>query len=226
MKIIELDEVDSTNEYLKRMSAGKDVIITAARQNAGKGTKGRSFESSVGGLYLSIMRFYENFPAENAFQIMVDGSVAVCRTLELFGIHPVIKWANDVLAGNRKICGTLIENTFSNGHITRSIVGCGINVNNMLSPELRNIAVSMSEILKKKIDITCVKETLIDNFQNHYELAEYKSYIDWFDTFITLKTPDGDKLVKALDVSESGRLIVDWDGNILEISSAEVSLRL
>lgn len=226
MKIIELDEVDSTNEYLKRVSCGEDTVVTAVRQSAGRGTKGKSFESAEGGLYLSIMRFYDNFPAENAFHIMIDSCVAVCHTLEYFGVKPVIKWPNDVLANGRKICGTLIENTFSNGHITRSIVGCGINVNNSLSSSLKDIAVSMREILNKPLEVAKVKQVLIENLQNRYTVEDYKRYINWFNSPATLKTQDLERVVTPLDVTADGLLLVDWDGDMLEISSAEVSLKL
>ena len=224
MKIIRLKEVDSTNEYCKKLNA--DCIVIADRQSGGKGTKGRSFESNSGGLYLSIVRRYDSFPAECAFEIMVDGCVAVCKTLEFFGIKPVIRWANDVLVDGRKICGTLIENTLSNGHITRSLVGCGINVNNELSADLRCIAVSMKEILGREIDKSHVERVFIENIQKHYSIADYKKYINWFSKSVILKTADGENVVTAVDVTDSGRLLVDWGGNMLEISSAEVSLRL
>ena len=165
MRIIELAECDSTNEYLKRLDGEEDTVVTALRQTAGKGTKGRSFSSADGGLYLSVMRFYESFPAANAFEIMINSCVAVCKTVEGFGITPVIRWANDVLVNGRKICGTLIENTFAGANIRRSIVGMGINVNNELPPELRQIAVSMREILGNRLSLQTVKKALIANLQ-------------------------------------------------------------
>lgn len=226
MKIIELEEVGSTNEYCKEFDNGEDLCVFAKRQTAGKGTKGRSFISDVGGLYVSVMRHYKNFPAENAFKIMVNGCVAVCKALEKFGLKPVIRWANDVLVGGRKICGTLIENTFSNGHITRSIVGIGINVNNEIAPEIGDIAVSMKKALGKSLNFDKVKRLFIKSVQKNYSVDEYKSYINWFGQTVTLKTADGEREVKAVNVAENGRLIVDWCGNMLEISAAEVSLRL
>lgn len=226
MKVIKLQEVDSTNEYCKRIKEEGYFVVIAERQSAGKGTKGRSFESADGGLYVSVLRRYESFPAENAFRIMINYSVAVCKTLECFGIRPVIKWANDVLVNGKKICGTLIENTFSNGYITRSIVGCGINVNNEFSAEIKDIAVSMREILGKEIDLSAVAKVFIESVQEHYTIEDYKSYIDWFNKPVILKMQDGERVVKALDVADDGRLLVDWGGNMLEISSAEVSLRL
>lgn len=226
MRIIELSECDSTNEYLKRLDGEEDTIVTAVRQTAGKGTKGRSFSSEDGGLYLSVMRFYENFSAANAFEIMINSCVAVCKTVEGFGIKPVIRWANDVLVNGRKICGTLIENTFAGANIRRSIVGMGINVNNELPPELRQIAVSMREILGNRLSLQTVKQAHIANLQKSFTIDDYKNYIDWFGKEVALHTDTESYTATALDVTADGRLVVSCDGKIIEISSAEVSLRL
>lgn len=226
MRIIELAECDSTNEYLKRLNGEEDTIVTALRQTAGKGTKGRSFSSADGGLYLSVMRFYESFPAANAFEIMINSCVAVCKTVEGFGIKPVIRWANDVLVNGRKICGTLIENTFAGANIRRSIVGMGINVNNELPSELRQIAVSMREILGKRLSLQTVKKAHIANLQKSFTIDDYKNYIDWFGKEVALHTDTESYTATALDVTADGRLVVSRDGKIIEISSAEVSLRL
>lgn len=226
MRIIELSECDSTNEYLKRLNGEEDTIVTALRQTAGKGTKGRSFSSADGGLYLSVMRFYENFSAANAFEIMINSCVAVCKTVEGFGIKPVIRWANDVLVNGRKICGTLIENTFAGANIRRSIVGMGINVNNELPPELRQIAVSMREILGNRLSLQTVKQAHIANLQKSFTIDDYKNYIDWFGKEVVLRTDKESYTATALDVTADGRLVVSRDGKIIEISSAEVSLRL
>lgn len=228
MKIIELEEVDSTNEYCKRINGEgeSEVIVTAKRQTAGKGTKGRSFISSEGGLFVSVMRRYNNFDASETFKIMVNSCVAVCRTLEFFGLMPVIRWANDVLVNGRKICGTLIENTFSGGAVSRSIVGVGINVNNTLPEDLKEIATSMQTELKKQIPIMEVRDVFIENVQKNFTLNDYKSYMRWLGDEVTLKTENGVYNATAVDVDETGRLVCEVNGEIKKISAAEVSLRL
>ena len=226
MKIIELEEVDSTNEYCKREDIGDDIIVVAKSQSAGRGTKGRSFVSDDGGLYVSIMRHYKNFKAENAFKIMVNSCVAVCRTLENFGVKPQIRWANDVLVDGKKICGTLIENTFSGGNISRSIVGMGINIKNEIPRYLRHIAGSIAKITGKNIEIKDVFNVLVKNLENEYTIADYKSYMSWLGSKVLIKTADKEEEVEALDITPNGLLKVNWGANILEISSAEVSLRL
>ncbi len=175
---------------------------------------------------MSVMRRYDCFPADEAFKIMISSCVAVCKTLEALGLNPTIKWANDVFVNGKKICGTLIENTFSNGHIVRSIVGIGINVNNVISPEISEIAISVKDILKKQTDLDYVLNILLENLQNEYTVDDYKRYINWFNTDVLIKTEAGERKVKALDVTEKGALLVDWCGNMLEINAAEVSLKL
>lgn len=227
MKIIELEEADSTNEYCKRISLGEDVVVVAKRQIAGKGTKGRSFISDIGGLYISVMKYYENFPAERAFKIMINACVAVCRTLEKFKIQPQIRWANDVLADGKKICGTLIENTFSGSKIVRSIVGMGINVNNSIPDGLKDVATSITQHVYTKPTVEDVKLLLLQNLEKRFTIADYKSYINYFGRSVKVITEDCERQVVALDISDDGRLVVkERDGTINKISSAEVSLRL
>ena len=227
MKIIELEEVDSTNEYCKCWDFKGDIAVVAKKQLSGRGTKGRSFVSDEGGLYISVMKHYDNFPAGNAFKIMVNACVAVCRTLESLGLEPEIRWANDVLVDGKKICGTLIENTFSGAEITRSIVGIGINVNNAIPTELECVATSITQHILTKVRVDKVKNLLLSNLENAYNISDYKKYIRWFGKEVNLRTDDGERQVTALDISDDGRLVVrETDGTVNKISSAEVSLRL
>lgn len=224
-KIIKLRTVDSTNEYCKRLKNCENAIVVAKRQTAGKGTKGRSFISDKGGLYISVLRTYRNFDGAETFKIMIDCCVAVCKTVEKFNLTPVIRWANDVLVGGRKICGTLIENIlFAEG--CRSVVGMGINVNNSLPEELSEIATSLSEQTGRKVLVRKVMKTLLTNLGREYTVDDYKSYITWFGESVTLYMNGNPVRATALDVDQSGLLVCEIDGEIKKISSAEVGLRL
>ena len=225
MKIIELEEIDSTNEYCKRCGE-ENLIVIAKRQIAGRGTKGRSFVSSEGGLYVSVMKRYDNFLAENAFKIMVNACVAVCKTVQSLGLQPVIRWANDVLVGGKKISGTLIENTFSGSYISRSIVGIGININNDLPLDLKEVATTISAELNKTISIKSVKEALIKNLLNNYTIEDYKSYINWFGKQVVIKTSKDELTATAVDIDLDGGLLCVVGGSVKKINSGEVSLRL
>lgn len=226
MKIIELESINSTNEYCKTHATDGDFIVIARRQTAGKGTKGRSFASDEGGLYVSVNRIYDNFPACDAFKIMINTCVAVCKTLETYGLTPVIRWANDVLVDGKKICGTLIENTFCGEIIARSVAGCGLNVNNELLEDLKAIATTMKEQAGHSFDIAKVKNQFICNLKKEYTVEDYKSYINWLGQEVTLKSGEEETRVTAVDILSDGRLKVNKCGNMLEISAAEISLRL
>lgn len=226
MKIIELSEIDSTNEYCKRFIFDEDVIVVAERQLKGKGTNGRSFSSDEGGLYVSIMKRYENFDFSNTFSIMINACVAVCRTIEAYGVKPNVKWANDVLVGGKKICGTLIENRLGADNVCTSIVGIGLNVNNVLPDELKDIATTLREVKGKKLNLRAVRGKLIKNLAKTYTVADYKKYVDWFGQEVELISGGKETPAVALDVDADGSLVCDVQGKIKKISSAEMRLRL
>ena len=226
MKIIELDEVDSTNEYCKRNYAGRSFAVTAERQTGGRGTKGRSFSSEKGGLYISVVRNLYKMQATDAFLIMVNACTAVCRTVEHYGLKPVIRWANDVLVNDKKICGTLIENTFSGSFVSRSIVGIGLNINNELPEELLPIATTIKMETGKEISVSEVRDILLENMNKKFTLTDDKSYIDWLGKQVTVTTAEGEHTATAVDVDTDGRLICVIAGSLKKISSAEVSLKL
>ncbi len=225
MKIINLKSIDSTNDYCKR-NLGEDLIVIAEEQSNGRGTKGRSFVSNSGGLYISVMKNYGEFPASDSFKIMINSCVAVCKTLESFGVSPKIRWANDVLADGKKICGILIENTLSDAYISRSIVGIGLNINNTLPENLKDIATTLFEQTEKSISVEAVRKILIENLQKEYSIDDYRAYISWLNSPVTLKFLDGEVVAKAISVENDGRLKVEIGGEIKIISSAEVSLKL
>ncbi|MCD8200829.1 MAG: biotin--[acetyl-CoA-carboxylase] ligase [Clostridia bacterium] len=226
MRTVRLKSVDSTNEYCKRNPSLGDVIVVAREQTAGRGTKGRSFASESGGVYVSVMRRYEDLEAKDAFRIMINASVAVCRTLESFGVSPVIRWPNDVLVDGRKISGTLIENTFLGGKVVKSIVGIGVDVANVLSEDLKDTAISLSEALGKKVRPSSVAKKLTKNLQRDYSVGEYMSYINWLGKSLSVLQGEERYDAVAVAVTADGRLAVERDGKVICLSSAEVTIRL
>lgn len=226
MKIIELDEIDSTNEYCKKYVFDEDIVVVAEKQISGKGTNGREFVSDGGGLYLSLVKRYENFDFANTFSIMVNACVAVCRTVEAYGLKPTVKWANDVLVDGRKICGTLIENRLGADNVCTSVVGIGLNVNNVLPDELKEIATTLSEQKGRKLSLALVRNRLIKNLKKQYTVDDYKAYVDWFGQEVYLDSNGQRTSAVALDVDADGCLVCEIEGQIKKISSAEMRLRL
>ena len=221
MKTIIFDEISSTNEYCETHDFAEDTVVIAKRQTGGKGTKGRSFSSREGGVYLSLVRL-NPCKTDNAFSIMIASCMAVVKTLESYGVSPKIKWANDVYLSGKKICGILIKNSFEGENVKKSITGIGVNVNNDLPEELKDIAVNL-KFLVGEVDTAEFAKKLIENLYGKYTIAEYKSYNMVLGREITVLS--GEKSYKAVakDISDDGNLILENDE---KLSYGEISVRL
>ena len=221
-----LDCVSSTNDYVKALRSDKqNRIVTARKQTGGRGTKGRSFSSEEGGVYLTKLDFYENYPAERAFEIMANAASAVCNTLVFFGLTPQIKWANDVFVNGRKICGILVENTFSGKNVASSIVGVGLNIYNELPQELAEIATSMRAETGKTFSVEEVEEKLIEELCRERSMQDYLGYIGFLGREANLIFASGVQRGTLVAVDETGGLIVDFNGERTRVTAGEVSLR-
>lgn len=226
MRIELLKEVDSTNDYIKKyLDGGEDVIVCAERQSGGKGTKGRSFLSKEGGVYLSALKFYKELSAGEAFKIMTHAAVAVCRTVEHFGVTPEIKWANDVLVQGRKICGILIENMLRENRVHASIVGIGLNVYNDLTG-LNDIAVSLSEAAGARFSVERVQNILIENYQRESTMQDYLSYVKFLGREITVFEGEREFRATAQRILPDGRLEISESGFHRVLSAAEIKIRV
>lgn len=227
MKRVFLREINSTNEYAKaRRGLGENLLVIAERQTGGRGTKGRSFSSQKGGVYLSLLTFYKDFPALNAFQIMQGAAAAVCETLVCFGLKPKIKWANDVYVNGKKICGILIETALKGKCIASSVVGIGLNVFNELPEELADIATTIYKETGKEIAVEEVIETLVRFLEEKNIHEKYAQYLGWLNEEVTLVLGEKETRAKLLSVDEAGGLWAEVDGEKKRFVAAEVSLRI
>lgn len=223
MKIVKLDTIDSTNLYAKKFE--EDVIVIAREQTAGRGTKGRSFSSERGGLYLTKVVHELPFTAEQLFRIMTDAAVAVAETVKVYHLTPSIKWPNDVFVNGKKICGILIENSVSSHIITRSLVGIGLNVQNPLPEELAEIATTMKRE-GVSVSVEEVEETLLENLKRTYSMETYRGYLSLLGKQVKLILPNEVKIGIMVDVDECGRLLLNENGTITAYAAGEVSLRV
>ena len=181
------EETASTNAELKRMAAegAEDgTVLWAGRQTAGHGRLGRSFLSPEGGIYLSVLIRYGR-PDEAMLTLTARAAVAVLRTLRKeCGIEAGIKWPNDVLLHEKKLCGILTE-AVSSGDSVNIIAGIGINLNTPHFPEdLRDIAGSVLTETGKRTEELLFVRTLVEELDrciertrsgSAEELLEYKA---------------------------------------------------
>ncbi len=135
MKLIKLDAIDSTNEFLKGISTQPDLenftVVTAENQTKGKGQMGAIWNSEVGkNLIMSVLVKNLLKDINQIFNLNIAVSLAVITALKKNNIPDLsIKWPNDILSANKKIGGILIENSIKSDGTILSIVGLGLNVN-------------------------------------------------------------------------------------------------
>ena len=135
MKVIKLDAIDSTNEFLKGLSSKQELenytVVTTENQTKGKGQMGAVWASEPSkNLIMSIL--VRDFLSDiyQIFNLNICVSLAVIDVLESIKIPDIsIKWPNDIMSYNKKIGGILIENSIKSDGTIISIVGLGLNVN-------------------------------------------------------------------------------------------------
>ena len=159
--IIWYDSIDSTNKQAKRLLSGLPAmsVIAAREQTAGRGQRGNTWKSEAGSnlTFSIVMRFGPEFrqelPANCQFVISEAVALGIKDYLGEENVRARIKWPNDIYAGDRKICGILIENTVSGERITSCIAGAGLNLNQKDFPaELPN-PVSLTMLTGKEYDV-------------------------------------------------------------------------
>lgn len=206
MKTTIFDTLPSTNDYCETREFGEDTAIIAREQTGGKGTKGRSFSSPRGGVYLSLVRYYP-CKAENSFSLMIASCMAVVKTLELYGVRAGVKWPNDVFLNGKKICGILIKNSFEGENVKKSITGIGVNVNNDIPKDLADIAINLKSVVGE-VDIDEFYKRLIENLYADYSVDEYRSRNIVLGKEITVIKNGESRKAVAEDVAADGSLVL------------------
>ena len=174
MKLIKLDAIDSTNEFLKGLSNKEDLenftVVTAENQTKGKGQMGAVWNSEVGkNLIMSIL--VKDFLSEinEIFNLNIAVATAVITALKKQNIPNLsIKWPNDILSANKKIGGILIENSIKSDGTILSIVGLGLNVNQTNFeglPKASSLAVVMEHELNKEELLSAIVTQLEANVE-------------------------------------------------------------
>lgn len=234
------DTIGSTNDYLKsiaRKDAPHGTVVIADHQTGGHGRMGRSFQSPGGmGVYMSILLRPECPPSE-LMHLTCAAAVAMCDAVEqVSGIHPGIKWTNDLVFGKRKLGGILTELGLSpRGTVDYAIIGVGINCSQQRSdfaPEIQDIAASLSMTANRSIDRNALAAAMMDAFrkmdlrEKAAILERYRKYCITVGQDISLVRGEEVRYGTAVDVDDEGALVVAFgDGTVEAINSGEVSIR-
>ncbi|GHU98410.1 biotin--[acetyl-CoA-carboxylase] ligase [Bacteroidia bacterium] len=149
-----LEETASTNDLAADPELHEGDVVMALHQSEGRGQRGNVWSAERGAnLTFSMVLEPEFLPAERQFLLSQAVSLAIVDWLGRRGVDARIKWPNDIYVKDRKIAGILIEHTLSGAELQRSVVGIGLNINQVeFDPQLPN-PISLAMITGSKSDI-------------------------------------------------------------------------
>lgn len=205
MPIIKLDAIDSTNSYMRRLIGERDVadytIVMAKKQTQGRGQMGTVWDSDKGkNLMFSVFKDLRLHDVEFPFYISMAISLAILKTFKTLNIPDLsIKWPNDILSADKKICGILIENVIKN-KLNSTIIGIGVNVNQTdfknlpKASSLKNITgihYNLDEVLQLIIKYTKEYSKLLQQEKYDFVKNEYETNLFRKNKPSTFKDVDG-----------------------------------
>ncbi len=228
-----LDEIDSTNTYLKQNPLENHVIV-ARNQTQGRGRQNRLFYSEKDtGLYFSFM-IKPNCSIFESLKYTLLSSVAVLLALQkLYQINIDLKWVNDLYLNNKKIGGILCEGEIeiNSSQLNYLVVGIGINLSTSHFPsELSNIATSIQNETNIKIDRNDLLVEIINIFDHYYHnqidfMDIYKKHSSVLHQEITVFHNHTSYHAYVKDILDNGSLLIIKDGKEFELNSAEITIR-
>lgn len=227
MRIVKLDAIPSTNDFLKEMSRSQAVVnftvVTAQTQTNGKGQRGSTWSSESGkNLIVSVYVDETTHFLNGIFSMNVAVAMSIFDTLNLLQLKSLaVKWPNDIMADNKKLGGILIENSLRSDGTFSSIIGIGLNINQTDFAHLPS-ATSVSNVLGFDVDIDNILEQLLITLQNRLSVDQnqiqlwdlYHQHLFRINLDSDFQTIDGKIFTgKIVGVDFSGRLIIDVEGN-------------
>lgn len=146
-----LDAVPSTQEVAHLLAESGSVhgtAVAAREQLAGRGTRGRTWHSPLGGLWLSVLCRPQDAASAECFSLRVGLAVAGALEAALPDLPPLrLKWPNDLFLNGRKVGGILCEARWQGGSLAWIVAGIGINVRNPIPPEVAGTAIALAAVV-------------------------------------------------------------------------------
>lgn len=232
-------EVDSTNNVAQELaSAGapEGTLVIAASQRSGKGRRGKEWISPAGGLWMTII-LRPDVEANKAPQLTLVTGVVVALTLaQEYGLDVGIKWPNDILIGDKKVCGILTEVKTENEKVDYVLVGIGIDLNVDIGAfpwEMQGSTTSLKAQLGREIDEVELIKRLLEIFETQYNQFQDDNFRDVLNQWRKLSSTIGSRVEvhkkgetlygEAVGVSKDGKLIVELeDGTLRPIISGGI----
>lgn len=232
MRIIKLNAIDSTNTFLKQLSNDEVVVdytvVQSDFQTHGRGQRGTAWNANKGeNLMISVFKEVSFLSFHKHFYISMTVALAMIKTLEKFQIPKLkVKWPNDILSENKKVCGVLIENSIKHDTFKDSIIGVGLNVNQSYFEMLPN-ASSLFLLTGKKFDLEEILHVFMEQLKQCFTVlqnrnfdtikSDYESYLFRKNKPSTFKNEKGQMFSGYIkSVSQNGNLQVLLEDDIVK----------
>ena len=236
-------EVTSTNtiaKFLSMHNVENGTVIISEKQTKAKGRSGKSWESPLGGVWLSII-LKPNVDQSKFPLITLATGVAVAKTLEKVGIeNPEIKWPNDIMINGKKVCGILTEAVAKFNTVENVIIGVGIDANLEVSqfPEkLQSGTTTLKEELKREGNENLLIKLFLEEFEEISEIFNNEGYEEILKEWRKRSYSIG-KIVEVREpyntyydgyvvgISKEGALVVEKiDGTLKKVISGECIIK-
>ena len=235
--------IDSTNNYCKRIAedgAPEGSLVIADEQTAGKGRRGRKWETPPGtAVAFTLLLRPETVPPEKIAMVTLIMGLAVARAVrKLYGLDAGIKWPNDAVIGGKKLCGILTEMTTDLMSVSYVVIGTGINANVKSFPEeLKDTATSLAVELGHDVVRSELIAEVVGSFEKFYKKFlqtcdlsllqdEYNELLLNKDRTVRVLEPGNEYTGLALGIDKEGQLLVKReDGSVTAVYAGEVSVR-
>lgn len=184
-------EMASTNTHalaLARKGVKEGTVVAAGYQTAGKGSHSRSWLAAPESNILMSLICYPNISIQSALKMTLLSAVILQNSISAFFkaqkiAFPTVslKWPNDILIGNKKLAGILVESAIKGNRLEAVVVGIGINVNaSVLSMEksIQNKAVAIIDLIQKKTNIWSLAATVLEHYEKAYNTALKNNFKD------------------------------------------------
>ena len=246
-KLFYYDMTGSTNNDAKRLAEEgnpQGTVVVADIQNAGKGRRGRSWQTLSGTALSFTLLLRPDFAPDRASMITLVMALSVAEAVEeTTGVAATIKWPNDIVVNRKKICGMLTEMTMTPemGEIQYVVVGAGINVNNSspeeFQEEIRKTATSLKIETGRQISRAVLLDKVLARFEDNYErflltldlsqLREaYQKRLHGMGNEVRVLDPAGEYIGISHGINNQGELIVEKEnGESVCVYAGEVSVR-
>lgn len=227
-----LEETDSTNKQARlwaREGAPHGAVVTARRQTAGRGRRGRDWDSATdAGLWLSMVLRPAVSSAALGLLPFAAALAAADACLAAAGVSPSIKWPNDLLLSGRKVAGILLEIEGD-----AAVMGIGINVRHRpedFPPDLRQNATSLEIITGRRVPMAALENALYLEIERRIDgwdfMAEYTARCVTLGARVLVIEVNGEFTGDAEGLDEGGALLVrDGEGSLRRVLAGDVSVR-